>query len=155
LAGGGSKRSGELTDGGGDGGSAARVTRGGERRCLNRAHGRDVAVTVKIPPYHGVRTGIAADGPPRARRTYSATAGSGRGISGAVSSWEGAWPRVVCDLGRRGVRRRVGARARPTRFVLLTRCLNMIYFKNLNTSGQNFEYKNCRSSNPLSLSQWL
>jgi hypothetical protein len=96
---------------GGNGGRRLGVARGKERRCLNRALDRDVAVTAKMPPYHDVPR------PARVRGTYGATAGRrvARGKAEVSRArrrpWEDAWPRAACDLGRRGVGRRAGADA--------------------------------------------
>jgi hypothetical protein len=102
------------------------VARGGEWRCLNRALDRDVAVTVKMPSYHGAprpaRVRAAPDGP-AVYRVHGTRMAQRRGKAEASRvrrrPGEGAWPRAARDLGRRGVGRctdtdaeGAGARAR-------------------------------------------
>jgi hypothetical protein len=118
---------------GGNGGRWLGVAHG--RRCLNRALDRDVAVTVKMSPYHGAPRPVRVRAAPRTdRRSAVCTAhvrcngGEARGVGkGEVSQarrrpGEGVWPRAARNLERRGVGRRAGAgaasrrRVRPVRF---------------------------------------
>jgi hypothetical protein len=115
-------------------------------------------------PTHVRRRAGRTGGAPGARRAYGAAArrharGRLRGMSGRECLGDAVASTVrVSGCVWRG-REGVGSRrsARPARFYFAEPYFRhqLLQCKNLNRSWPNFEYENCRSSNPLSLSKRL